>query len=61
MAEITVAHFEQLSQRLSSKFKLIEDLMTQAWLEHELARESFRQLYKTYHEWLGKEGLEYKL
>jgi len=61
MAIENIAHFEQLSQRLSSKFKLIEDLMTQAWLEHELARESFRQLYKAYYEWLGKEGLEYRL
>jgi len=61
MAIENIAHFERLSQRLSEKFRLIEDLMTQAWLEHELARESFRQLYKTYHEWLGKEGLEYKL
>lgn len=61
MANDKIAHFEQLSQRLSEKFRLIEDLMTQAWLEHELARESFRNLYRTYHEWLGKEGLEYKL
>jgi len=61
MANENIAHFEQLSQRLTSKFKLIEDLMTQAWLEHELARESFRQLTKTYYEWLGKEGLELTL
>jgi len=30
MAENKVAHFERLSQRLSEKFRLIEDLVTQA-------------------------------
>jgi len=61
MANANLAHFEQLSQRLTDKFKSIEDLMTHAWLEHELARESLRQLLKAYYEWLGKEGLEYRL
>ena len=61
MATANLAHFEQLSQRLTDKYRLIEDLMTQARLEHELARESFRQLHLTYHEWLAKEGFEHRL
>ena len=34
--------------------------MSQAWLEHELARDLLRQLLKIYYEWVGKEGLEHE-
>jgi len=61
MAETTLAQIELISQQLSARYKCIEDLMSQAWLEHELARESLRHLCKTYNQWLAKEGIEHEV
>jgi len=60
MADLTLAQIEHLSQRLTHKLKNLDDLISQAWLEHELARESLRQLIKMYYEWLGKEGIQHE-
>ncbi len=48
MADHKIAQIEHLSQRLSHKLKRINDLISEAWLEHELARESLRQLFNAY-------------
>ena len=35
----------------------MNDLMSQVWLEHELARDAFRQLLTTYYKVLAEEGI----
>ncbi len=60
MTKSTVAQVELLSQQLTNRFKRIEDLMSQAWLEHELARDSFRQLLITHYKFLGEEGIAHE-
>jgi hypothetical protein len=61
MANTTVAQFELLSQQLTNRFKTVDDLMSQAWLEHELARDALRHLLKIYYQWLSEQGIEYEL
>lgn len=61
MAKTNVAQLELLSQQLTDRFKRTEDLMSQAWLEHELTRDALRHLLKTYYQWLGEQGIEYEL
>jgi hypothetical protein len=61
MAKTTVAQFELLSQQLTNRFKRTEDLLSQAWLEHELARDALRHLLTTYYQWLSEQGIEYEL
>lgn len=48
MAKLTLAHIEHLSQHLSDRYKTLNDLMSQAWLDHELARETLRRLIKAH-------------
>jgi hypothetical protein len=60
MTKSTIAQVELLSQQLTRRFKIMNDLMSQAWLEHELAREAFRQLLTTYYKFLGKEGIDHE-
>jgi hypothetical protein len=57
MTATTVAQVELLSQQLTRRFKKMNDLMSQAWLEHELARETFRQLLIAHYKFLGDEGI----
>lgn len=61
MDKTTIAQLELLSQQLTNRFKRTEDLLSQAWLEHELARDALRHLLKTYYQWLGKQEIEYEL
>lgn len=56
MTATTVAQVELLSQQLTNRFKKANDLMNEAWLEHELARDSFRQLLVAYYKVLGEGG-----
>lgn len=60
MTKSTIAQVELLSQQLTRRFKTMHDLMSQVWLEHELARESFRQLVTTYYKFLGEEGIDHE-
>ena len=60
MADDNLAQLVGLSQQLTRRFKHLEDLMSQAWLEHELIRGDLRNLFITYYCYLGKEGVEYK-
>ena len=57
MTETTVAQIELLSQQLTNRFKKTNELMNEAWLEHELIRESLRHLLTTYYQFLGEEGI----
>ena len=60
MAKSNVAHLEQLSQQITRRFKHLDDLMSQSWLEHELIRGDLRNLFTVYYCWLGEEGLEHE-
>ena len=60
MTKTTVAQVELLSQQLTRRFKTMNDLMSQAWLEHELARDTFRQLLTAHYKFLGEEGIAYE-
>ncbi len=60
MADNNVAQLERLSQQLTRRFRHLEDLMSQAWLEHELLRGDLRDLVKGYYRWLGEEGIEHE-
>lgn len=53
MTETTVAQIELLSQQLTNRFKKTNELMNEAWLEHELIRESLRHLLTTYYKVFG--------
>lgn len=52
MADSKLAHIEHLSQQVSNRFKSITDIMSQAWIEHELMRESLMNLITLYHEFM---------
>lgn len=43
MTKTTVTQVNLLSQQLTRRFKTMNDLMSQVWLEHELARDTHRQ------------------
>lgn len=60
MADDNLAQLERLSQQLTRRFKHLEDLMSQAWIEHELIRGDLRNLVTAYYCYLAKEGIEYK-
>lgn len=60
MAHNNVAQLEYLSQQLTRRFKHLEDLMSQAWLEHELIRGSLRDIFTVYYRWLGEEGIDHE-
>lgn len=60
MANDTIAQLEYLSQQLTKRFRDLEDLMTQAWLEHELIRGSLRDFFTVYYRWLGEEGITHE-
>lgn len=60
MAKHNVAQLEYLSQQLTKRFRHLEDLMSQSWLEHELIRGDLRDLFSVYYRWLGEEGIEHE-
>jgi len=60
MTKTTVAQVELLSQQLTRRFKKINDLMSEAWLEHELARDTHRQLLNAHYKFLGEEGIAHE-
>lgn len=59
MTATTVLQIEHHSQQLTKRLRKIEDLMSQLWVEHEMAREAFRALLKEHRLFLSKEGIEY--
>lgn len=61
MSKTTVAQVELLSQQLSKKLRKIDELMNEVWLEHELARDTFRQLLIAHYKFMGYEGIPYEV
>jgi len=60
MAKSNLIQLERSAQHLTRRFKHIEDLMSQAWLEHELIRGDLRDMFTAYYCWLGEEGVEHE-
>ena len=60
MTDTRVAQVERLAQQLTNRFKRTKDLLDEAWLEHELAREDLRHLLVAYYKWLGHEGIAHE-
>ncbi len=60
MTKNNVAQLEHLSQQLTQRFTRLDDLINQAWLEHELVRGALRDFFKVYYGWLGEEGVEHE-
>ncbi len=60
MTDSNVAQVELLSQQLTRRFKKMTDLMNEVWLEHELARDTFRQLLVAHYKVLGHEGIPHE-
>jgi hypothetical protein len=48
MVKKNVAQIEHLSQQLSNQLKGLNDLLSQSWVDHELARETLRNLIKAW-------------
>lgn len=57
MADHNLIQLEHLSQQLTRRFMHLEDLMSQAWVEHELARGDLRQFFIHYYSWVGEHGI----
>lgn len=60
MADVNLIQLERSAQHLTCRFKRLEDLMDQAWIEHELIRGDLRDMFAAYYSWLGKEGVEHE-
>lgn len=60
MAKSNLIQLEHLSQQLTRRFKHLEGLMSQSWLEHELIRGDLRDLFTVYYRWLGEVGVEHE-
>ena len=60
MANTNLTQLEHLFQRLTHRFKHLEDLISQAWLEHELIRGSLRDISIVYYRWLAEEGVDHE-
>jgi hypothetical protein len=60
MTNERVAQVELLAQQLSKKLRKIDELMNEAWLEHELARDTFRQLLIAHYKFMGHEGIAHE-
>lgn len=60
MTNDRVTQVELLAQQLSKRLKKIDVLMDEAWLEHELARDTFRQLLMAHYKFLGHEGIPHE-
>ena len=59
MASNTIAQLEHLSQQISNRLRKLDQLIADAWIEHELLRGSLREFTKTYYLLLSKEGIAY--
>ena len=60
MTNERVPQVELLAQQLSKKLRKIDELMNEAWLEHELVRDTFRQLLVAHYKFLGEEGIAHE-
>lgn len=60
MTKERVAQVELLAQQLSKKLRKIDELMNEVWLEHELARDTFRQLLIAHYKFMGYEGIPHE-
>lgn len=60
MTNERVAQVELLAQQLSKKLRKIDELMNEAWLEHELVRDIFRQLLVAHYKFMGHEGIPHE-
>ena len=60
MAKSNLIQLERLSQQLTHRFKHLEGLMSEAWIEHELIRGNLRDLFAIYYCWLGEEGVDHE-
>ncbi|MBX9621456.1 MAG: hypothetical protein K2X28_05455 [Alphaproteobacteria bacterium] len=60
MVKSNLIQLERSAQHLTHRFKRLEDLMDEAWLEHELIREDLRNMFTAYYGWLGKEGVDHE-
>ena len=59
MANTSIAQLEHLSQQISNRLRNLDQLIADAWIEHELLRGSMREFSKTYYIFLSKEGITY--
>ena len=59
MANTSIAQLEHLSQQISNRLRKLDQLIADAWFEHELLRDSLREFTKTYYVLLSKEGMTY--
>lgn len=60
MTDQRVAQVEHFAQQLSKKLRKIDELINEAWLEHELARDTFRQLLIAHYKFMGHEGIPHE-
>ena len=49
MVKSNLIQLERLSQQLTRRFKHLEGLMSEAWLEHELIRGNLRDFFAVYY------------
>ena len=50
MAKVTISQIAHLSQELSSNFKELNNLMSKAWLQHELVKSQMDDITSFYKE-----------
>lgn len=60
MTDMNLVQLERSAQHLTRRFKRLEDLMDEAWLEYELIRRDLRDMFTAYYGWLGKEGVDHE-
>ena len=60
MTDQRVAQVELLAQQLSKRLRKIDELMNEVWVEHELARDTFRQLLIAHYKFLAHEGIPHE-
>ena len=60
MATHNLIRLERSAQHLTRRFKRLDDLMDEAWLEHELIRGDLRDMFAAYYCWLGEEGVDHE-
>jgi len=58
MAKIDLAHILRLSQQLTYKLNDVNHLISKAWLDLELARETLRNLSASYDQWLAEKNID---
>jgi hypothetical protein len=49
MTDVNLIQLERSAQHLTHRFKRLEDLMDEAWLEHELIRGDLRNMFTAYY------------